>query len=194
MNELNRQDEGNERNEATGVDGAADGVERSAGGSAGENREPSSAEAGGSSSPGGEEIARQLGAAREELEKSRKLISQLQVEREMSRAAYAAGAIDLEAVCALAEKQMTQDGALTPGSAVERLRQAKPMLFRSGYRWGEAGSSGKGGSGRLAASGVMGSRVESGGESRLEAAASRAEQTGEIGALMNYLRLRRAAV
>jgi hypothetical protein len=144
------------------------------------------------------ELQRKLDEAQAALDESRRTIERAKAERELTRAAFDAGAIDLDAVAALADKATAVEQGLTPLDAIKRLRAEKPHLFRSGLRWAPSSPS-------VPASphlsrrtgpipGSMAGRIDDDPGAQLARAAQVATSGGDRASLMTYLRLRRAAV
>ncbi len=68
----------------------------------------------------------QSDARRQKLEQS---VKTLETQHQLTESLTGAGALDVEAAMALAEKKMQQDGEIEPAQAVEQLRKEKPLLF-----------------------------------------------------------------
>lgn len=124
----------------------------------------------------------ELAQVREELARSRELIEKAKRERDVQRALFDAGAVDVDAVGALVERELA--GAETSvATAVERIRSTKPALFK-------ARAHGSGGGGATTRSTLMtGSTGDDAGAATRAARAAAGQ--GDRNALLLYLRLRR---
>lgn len=142
--------------------------------------------------------ADQLAAVRAELDKSRALLEQAKHDRDVQRALFDAGAIDIEAVSGLVENAI-RTGAPDVNTAVEVIRKAKPQLFRARPTSVTPGTSEsttiatRWGSDRRPSTGsAMSSTPASTQTSEKELAARETASTGDRNALMTYLRMRRS--
>ena len=123
-----------------------------------------------------------LDAVRRELETSRTLLDQAKLERELQRAAFDAGAIDLDAVTALAPRPTGAAAPADPRAAIDEIKKTKPHLFRPRTAPTPAAP-------RTTA---MAANTPQDPQAPLAVAARRAA-AGDRNALLHYLRLKRLA-
>jgi hypothetical protein len=122
------------------------------------------------------ELEEKLAAVSRELEESRAALDASERRRQIERELVRADALDLETAVMLTEAAVSGMDEPDVASAVSELRRRKPFLFRAAG----AGVSAMGAGPR-------------GGMEVLDGAASAARASGERGALLRYLRLKRGA-
>lgn len=130
------------------------------------------------------ELEEELAAARSALDGAREALASMELRHAIDTALASSGAVDLETARLLVERAMASDesGRATVASLVDSLRRDKPFLFR---RWASEGEGPA-----LGASAPMEAPTAPGrGAMSL---ATEARQTGDRGALLRYLRARRA--
>jgi len=127
---------------------------------------------------GGEESAAQVEAMQASLEEAQRELKRSESRRVIELALVEAGALDVEAARVLIEHGMGEgqgEGEAADAPAlVEALKSRRPYLFRR----------------RPAGASALSARLEET-RSGLEQAAEEALRTGDTGALLRYLRLRR---
>ncbi len=122
----------------------------------------------------------------ENLATAQAAFGQLEMRHRLERELEAAGAVDLETAVLLAELSLSSTDAATPDSAVTELRASKPFLFKhAGHGsatspWPSPG----------AISAAMAAHATTNNDA-LASAAEEAAATGDRGALLRYLQLRR---
>ena len=163
--------------------------------------EPGATADAGAQAPALDGLHEQLATARRELDESRHLLERAIADRDTARAVFDAGAIDLDAAAALVEKIVAQEAGLSVTDAVSRLKQSKPMLFRARTRgradgrWSPPAGTAEGQrAGASHGRGAMAARFEPDAGRQLAEVAREARESGDRGALLAYLRLRREAV
>lgn len=121
------------------------------------------------------ELAARLAETEEELRGTRAALAASERRRDVDGALLSAGAIDLETARALAERHMEESPGAEATRVVESLRERKPFLFSAATVRG---------------AGVMGARAT--GWSETDELALEAVRTGDRGALLRYLKAKRA--
>ena len=129
-----------------------------------------------------------LDSVRRELETSRSLLEQTKLERELQRAAFDAGAIDLDAVTALAARPTGAPAQADPRAAIDELKKTKPHLFRPRTAVAPNAAAATAAPRTTA----MAANAPQDPQAPLAAAARRAA-AGDRNALLHYLRLKRLA-
>ncbi|MEJ5260015.1 MAG: hypothetical protein WHS88_07495 [Anaerohalosphaeraceae bacterium] len=107
----------------------------------------------------------------------RKTLDRIQTDRQLDEAVRAAGAIDGETVCLLIRQQLAENDKADIPALLERLRREKSWLFETD------------GSARPKRS--AGQRVLPDRTAALQQAAGKAERTGRLNDVQEYLRIRR---
>lgn len=120
------------------------------------------------------EAERRAAALEEELSGAREALRASERGREIDALLRDAGAVDLETARLLTEASVAQMDEADAALAVDELRAAKPFLFAPAAQ--RAG---------------LAARLGDAGEDPLDEAAAEAAATGDRGALLRYLRLRR---
>ncbi|MGD9693149.1 MAG: hypothetical protein AB7G17_10200 [Phycisphaerales bacterium] len=125
-----------------------------------------------------EELKGKLAGALEDLEAAREALDASERKRQIECCLAEAGAVDIAAARLLTEAAVEEMDAPDVAVAIEDLKRTKGWLFGHGHVSG-AGAS------------VMSGRVGERWSSALEDAAEEAAVTGDRGALLRYLRLKR---
>ncbi|HOQ06115.1 MAG TPA: hypothetical protein PKY88_12990 [Anaerohalosphaeraceae bacterium] len=107
----------------------------------------------------------------------RKTLDRIQTDQQLLQAARAAGAIDSETVCLLIRQQLAENDKADIPALLERLRREKSWLFEADNAARPKRSAGQ--------------RVLPDRTAALQQAAGRAERTGRLNDVQEYLRIRR---
>jgi len=122
------------------------------------------------------------------LEEANKTLASLKRERQITRALFEAGAVDLDIGGVLVERELAAKPDADLGALIDDLRKRKPLLFRTTVKPASGPvAPASAGPGKPVGAAMSGRPAP---ENPRTAAARRARTTGDRGSLLNYMRLR----